>query len=164
MTVTVTGMDRARELVNGAAERSRRFGPLLEVLTEELRALALESFATERGPSGRAWAPRAAEVRASNGRSGRARSARRAARAAGDLLLVRTGELISSIAARVETGAVVVEAMSGHAKAHQFGTRHVPARPFLPVTKRGPLRSGPGGVWWRLLPRRIAAFVARGEL
>ena len=49
--------------------------------------------------------------------------------------LVRTGRLAESIRARVEDSKIVFSSDAPYAAHHQYGTRHIPARPFLVISE-----------------------------
>lgn len=160
MGISVEGGERAGERIGEMAERAANVRPLLETLAAELRAMVDRSFATDSAPDGRPWAPRVQAFRYADGRPARPRTETRPGRG----LLEDSGDLRSSISVTVQGGSVVAEAVSGHAAAQQFGTRHMPARPFLPVDRSGPMANGPAGEWFAALPRRVAEYVARGSL
>ena len=55
-------------------------------------------------------------------------------------LLIKSGKLRQSISFKLEgTDAVVVGSDAKYAPFHQFGTKHMPARPFFPLDKSGDL-------------------------
>ena len=55
-------------------------------------------------------------------------------------LLIKSGKLRQSIAFKLEgSDAVVVGSDAKYAPFHQFGTKHMPARPFFPLDKSGDL-------------------------
>lgn len=51
-------------------------------------------------------------------------------------ILVDTGRLRASIRGRVRHDSIVLQTPVEYADYHQFGTRHMPARPFLVFTRR----------------------------
>lgn len=58
----------------------------------------------------------------------------------GHPLLIRSGTLLRSIGWRLEgDAAVAVGSSHAYALYHQFGTRHMPARPFFPLDRHGNL-------------------------
>jgi phage gpG-like protein len=165
---------RAARMLAEVRARALDMTPLLQALTEEAQVMAEQAFASERSPAGRAWAPRAEESRAAAAtlgpvRAGRlgaaARRARSSARQSGNRLLYSTGALAGSISVYLEgPRTLVLWASSDHAAVHQWGSRKagIPARPFFPMSRRGPVRSGPGGQWLRLLPGRVRQWITRG--
>lgn len=71
--------------------------------------------------------------------------------------------MFSSIFARGSSDAIVFGASDVAVKAstHQFGSRTVPARPFLPVTPDGQvsMEQGPAMTWYERLMKRIVTYV-----
>lgn len=147
-------------MLRGVSQRAADARPVLEALASELRTMVDASFATDTAPDGTPWAPRSQAYRYADGRPARTRTERDPGRG----LLESSGGLRSSIGVAVRGLAIVAEATSPHAAFQQFGTRYLPARPFLPLTRGGPMQGGAAGEWFRAIPGRIAAFVARGAL
>lgn len=87
-------------------------------------AAAIERNFDEEGRPVR-WAPLSARYAA--------RKARRFG--AGLRILERSGALRRSISTRLEGGALVASTAVPYAAFHQFGTRFIPARPFLVLTQ-----------------------------
>ena len=83
------------------------------------------------------WAPRKEEYqRVVNKRTGKAKFKRKDTWP----LLIKSGKLRQSIAFKLEgKDAVVVGSDAKYAPYHQFGTKHMPARPFFPLDKSGDL-------------------------
>lgn len=160
MEIRAQGAEETGRKLEESSGRAADLRPLLAVLSTELQAMADRAFATNTSPDGTPWAPRAAAVRVSDGRPARARTETRPGRD----LLEDTGELRGSISVTVSGDTVSLSASSGHAGFIQYGTRYMPARPVLPVTRSGPMTSGPAGEWMDSLPDRIAAYILDGAL
>lgn len=157
MEIEAAGAEEAAERLDEQADRAADLRPLLSVLASELQAMTDAAFATDTGPDGVPWAPRAAAVRVSNGRPARARTETRPGRG----LLEDTGELRASISFSVVGGSIVGEASSPHAGYVQRGTRHAPARPFIPSAD---MTTGPAAEWFDSLADRVAEYIMRGSV
>lgn len=157
MEIEATGVEQAAERLDEQAARAADLRPLFSVLAAELQAMTDTAFATDVGPDGVPWAPRAAAVRVSNGRPARARVETRPGRG----LLEDSGELRGSISFTVVGGSIVGEASSPHAGYVQRGTRHAPARPFMPSAD---MTTGPAAEWFDSLSERVADYIMRGSV
>lgn len=79
---------------------------------------------TKVDPNGRPWARWAESTEKAREREGSARGG----------ILFRTGSLYNSIFKTFQQNRVVVSSASPYAGFHQFGTRRMPARPFIGVS------------------------------
>lgn len=157
MPITVQGADKVDRMLRGAASRAADPRPVLAEIGAELERMVSQSFASQTSPDGTPWTPRATSYRYADGRPARPRTETRPGRP----LLSESGETRGSVTLEVTPRGVGIS-VGGRAAIHQFGTRHVPARPFVPVTRSGRMASGPAGAWWASVPRRLAAFIADG--
>jgi len=96
-----------------------------------IKASAKENFAGGHGPDGEAWAPLARPRKRTKG-MGKAKGAEK------DKPLRDTGLLMASLTAagpghveRLTRAELLQGTNLGYARYHQYGTRHIPARPFL---------------------------------
>jgi hypothetical protein len=149
-----------------------------------LERIVDESFAAEKSPNGRAWAPlvRASfDARSATDAVRRVRSSLAAApsyrvvgrsRPRTDLPTtpgVRSGALRAGIIVADDGRAIKAVDSVPHAPYRQWGTRRngrrrMAARAFLPVTGSGrPVTTGPAGDWYRGLFDRLARFVVTGR-
>lgn len=159
MSIRVTGMDRAERMLSGVADRAKDMRPALDALASDLRAMVDNAFATNTSPDGTPWAPRVSAYRYADGRPARPRSEARGGRD----LLERTGDLRGSVTISVTPTGITQTASSGHAAFQQYGTRHAPARPFLPVDRGGPMRGGAAGAFWGRVADTLGRFIAEGR-
>lgn len=152
MSVSVKGLDEAIEYTDAVARRLRDMSPLTRVLAEDVKTLIDDSFAQSRSPDGSPWeALKPSTVK------------RR--RQGSSTPLVDTGTLRGSVSARGTTTGVMFGAGASYAPFHQFGTRRVPSRPFLPVTPSGDfMRSGPAATELAAIKRAIVEYLKTGRI
>lgn len=147
------------DVIGESAERAADLRPWLAEAETKLRALIDASFDRDASPDGSPWAPRLTTTRYTDGRPARPLTERRPGRP----LLQDTGSNRNSISVSVEGDSVIARAVSDHASYLQFGTRHMPARAFLPVTRTGPMTTGPAGELYRQLAESLAKYIVEGE-
>jgi phage virion morphogenesis protein len=94
---------------------------MLESLGETMRGQTVKRFVTKTGPDGKGWAPWAAST---------------ARRRKGGSLMVDTGRLRNSFSFKVTSPRLTLGSNVNYARYHQFGTKHMPARPMLGIGKR----------------------------
>lgn len=111
--MTVRGLDRAIERVEGMATRARALQPAMVQIADELHDFVVERIQTRTAPDGTAWPERS---RATVDRDGTKSS----------------GELEKSVFASYDGGIVKYGATSPHAAYVHYGTKHSAPRPFLP--------------------------------
>ena len=108
-------------------ERGSDLSPAMREIAGHLLDGVAESFASERGPAGKAWKPlKPATVR----------ERRRKGYRAGPIL-ERSGDLLSRILADWDDSTAVAGTNVVYAATHHFGDpeRGIPARPFLGVSR-----------------------------
>lgn len=155
VALRASGLSDALEMLQGIRARVRDLTPVLTAEARRLDALIEQSFDRNTSPDGRAWAPREAASRWSNGRRARPRSDTRPGRD----LLERTGALRASISVSASSQSIEAVAAAPYAAYQQA------VRPFMPVDGTGaPMTSGPAGAWLAELPDRIAHYVVTGEV
>jgi phage gpG-like protein len=120
--VTGNGRSRLAELLKAVgklnAPMPRRV--LTQMAGDVLVDKAKECFASRSSPFGDPWAPLQNEDHSP---------------------LVRTGKMYKSIRNESVDGAIVLVDSAPYASYQNSGTRHIPARPFLPTAARGMPRS-----------------------
>ena len=94
---------------------------LEEIGKEEVQITQERIRSSKTGPNGQAWAPWSMATLRQRTREGSVSKG----------LLYRTGALLTSIAYKVEKGALLVYTNIPYAKHLQFGTPKMPARPFI---------------------------------
>ena len=152
MSVSIKGLDEAVEFTDAVASRMRDMSPLTRVLAEDVKRLIDDSFAQSRSPGGEQWAA----LKPSTVRQRRQGS---------DQPLIDTGTLRNSAFARGTSQGVSFGAGASYGPFHQFGTRRVPARPFLPVTQSGEfMRSGPAATEVAAIRRAIVEYLKTGRI
>ena len=109
------------------AARAADLTPVTKPAAERLRSVITLSFTRSQSPNGEAWRPLAeSTIERRRKRSGKP--------------LIDTGLLRQSIATRGEAKAVVfgvAGSAASYAPFHQFGTRKIPRRAFLPTDASG---------------------------
>jgi phage virion morphogenesis protein len=122
-TVDLAGL---KDAVRRAAAPPADYGPLLKRVAVALRADALKNFAGSHDPDGNAWAPLKPSTLKGRRKGGK-----------GAKPLIDTGLLRNSVTT-VRQGPL--ELLFGtnlpRGAYHQFGTRTIPARPFLGISPR----------------------------
>ena len=152
MPIRARGLDEATEENEGRAERCANLLPVLQVLAQDLRTLIDDSFDQSRSPMGQGWEPlKPATIK--RRRKGSAKP------------LVDTGRLRNSIATRAKPKSIEFGTNVNYAAAQQFGTEHIPDRPFLPVLPSGEFaNAGPSAQWLREAEEAIATYIETGQL
>lgn len=150
LEVNVAGAAALEAELKAMGARAVNLEPVLSGRAEALRStIVSEVFGRAQSPSGEPWEPLQKATIRSKGSSAP---------------LIDTGTLRGSIVASASDSAITF-GVSGpaerYAGTHQFGTRTVPARPFLPVTDED-FQTGPIGAWWERLRERVLAYVKDG--
>lgn len=106
------------------ADRLDDMTPVMREVGDAIREASMEAFDREAAPDGGKWAPLSpATVRRRRG-------------GPAHRILQDTGMLRQSVVKRLESDrTVIVGARAQYAPYHQFGTRRLPARPFLGVSQ-----------------------------
>ena len=168
MQLTWSGTSKQIEALRLAQQRLTDLSPATKVGAEIMKKLIDDSFRLQRDPWGGAWksfSPNTLKAR----RKGRGKGSAK--------LLIDTGVLRNSISAVGEPQAIVFGSIyegrrnangaevAGYGRAQQFGTAHIPARPFLPV-KDGRFEAPPGTPAGRALAkirRVIVQYIIKGQ-
>ena len=142
---------RVREKVEGWEKRAKNLEPVLKGRAEALRTVVVrDAFGQSQTPQGQEWIPiKPATVE--RRRQGSAKP------------LIDTGTLRGSITASSTKNTIrvgVSGAANAYAAFHQFGTKHIPARPFIPTG----LDSGPAAKWAARAKRRIIRYIVEGKV
>lgn len=112
--VDITGLEAAQAKLAELAKRGADLTPLLREIGDDEVTRTLLRFESASAPDGRAWQP----LKTRQGQT-----------------LVDTGVLRNSIKKQIYGGVLLeIGTNTPYAAFHQFGTRHIPARPFLGVS------------------------------
>lgn len=104
-------LDEVQGILSQLLQRGQNIKPLLQAIGQDEVTSAMEAFDHERSPTGQPWA----DLKHRQG-----------------AILQDTGALLASIGYQIYGGAVLeIHAERPYAAAHQYGTKHIPARPFF---------------------------------
>lgn len=115
--VSTDGLDEALGTLRLLATKSEDLAPMLDELGQDEVARVVQRFEQSRSPDGTAW-----------------QALKRPRPRGGDRPLQDTGVLMGSITAQVHGNTLQIGTATDYAHYHQFGTQHIPARPFLGVS------------------------------
>lgn len=111
--VSADGLDEALGTLRLLAAKGEDLSPMLDELGQDEKARVMLRFENSTAPDGTRWD----ELTSRDGQP-----------------LMDTGVLYGSITAQVHGNTLQVGSATDYAHYHQFGTKHIPARPFLGVT------------------------------
>ena len=115
--VSTDGLGEALGTLRLLATKGEKLEPLLDELGQDEVARVVQRFEQSRSPDGTAW-----------------QALKRPRPRGGDRPLQDTGVLMGSITAQAPGNILPIGTATDYAHYHQFGTQHIPARPFLGVT------------------------------
>nr|DAQ48340.1 MAG TPA: virion morphogenesis protein [Caudoviricetes sp.] len=115
--VSTDGLGEALGTLRLLAAKGEKLEPLLDELGQDEVARVVQRFEQSRSPDGTAW-----------------QALKRPRPRGGDRPLQDTGVLMGSITAQAHGNILQIGTATDYAHYHQFGTQHIPARPFLGVT------------------------------
>lgn len=119
--VNTTGLEEAQAKLGELAKRGADLTPLLRELGDDEVTRTLLRFEHGESPAGSKWAGPKQRRKGRKGGSAQ--------------VLVDTGQLRNSITKQILGSSVLmIGSNADYAAWHQFGTRHIPARPFLGVS------------------------------
>ena len=122
--VSTDGLDEALGTLRLLAAKGKNLSPLLDKLGEDEVARVVRRFDNSEAPDGTPWQPLKRPRPLRQGQRG----------IGGDQPLMNIGNLYNSITAQVHGNILQIGTATDYAHYHQFGTQHIPARPFLGVT------------------------------
>lgn len=128
ITVEMIGLEKTRQEL-GKLKESPRSPALWSTIAAILKSETLRHFEVESDPTGKKWAPLSASTIEAR-RKGKSR------RGYGVKILRDTGRLYGSIATNYGNGWAEVGTTIEYAAQHQFGTKRVPRRSFIGISKR----------------------------
>ena len=118
ITIDTSKFDRMMSDIPGALARAQR--KALEGIGSAVEEIARNSFTKDKSLRPSPWAPRKDKKK--------------------HALLLRSTDMWREIKHKViSDDTVAVGTKADYAKYHQFGTKHMPARPFFPIDKTGQL-------------------------
>ena len=115
--VSTDGLGEALGTLRLLATKGEKLEPLLDELGQDEVARVVQRFEQSRSPDGTAW-----------------QALKRPRPRGCDRPLQDTGVLMGSITAQAHGNILQIGTATDYAHYHQFGTQHIPARPFLGVT------------------------------
>lgn len=115
--VSTDGLGEALGTLRLLATKGEDLTPMLDELGQDEVARVVQRFEQSRSPDGTAW-----------------QALKRPRPRGGDRPLQDTGVLMGSITAQAHGNILQIGTATDYAHYHQFGTQHIPARPFLGVT------------------------------
>lgn len=115
--VSTDGLDEALGTLRLLAAKGKNLSPMLDELGRDEEARVLMRFEHGEAPDGTTW-----------------QALKQPRPRGGDKPLQDTGVLMGSITAQVHGNTLQVGTATDYAHYHQFGTQHIPARPFLGVS------------------------------
>lgn len=115
--VSTDGLDEALGTLRLLATKGEDLAPMLDDLGQDEVARVVQRFEQSRSPDGTAW-----------------QALKRPRPRGGDRPLQDTGVLMGSITAQMHGNTLQIGTATDYAHYHQFGTQHIPARPFLGVS------------------------------
>ena len=115
--VSTDGLDEALGTLRLLAAKGENLSPMLDELGQDEVARVLMRFENSEAPDGTTW-----------------QALKQPRPRGGDKPLQDTGVLMGSITAQVHGNTLQIGTATDYAHYHQFGTQHIPARPFLGVT------------------------------
>ena len=142
----------ARKL-SAMVKRTQDMTPAMKVGAESIQRLIQKTFQTSASPTGEKWEDLDPET-----------IKRR--RKKSNIPLVDTGKLRLSMATSYGARTINFGTNTKYAGFQQFGTRFIPARPFLPVTRSGDLTddAGPAKLVFDRIAAQVGSFIVNGRL
>ena len=153
MKVATKGITEKLAELRGMSERLKDLTPAMEAGAQAIVKHVSDRFRSATDPEGAAWKPLAAST-----------VARRRKRS--DRILQDTGILKNSITATSNAKSITFGTNVPYAGPHQFGTRKMPRRAFLPVGLDGKSFPdvGPAKALVDRIARYIRAYVMTGKV
>lgn len=144
--------DLARKM-SAMMKRTQDMTPAMKVGAESVQRLIQKTFQTSASPVGVGWEPLAeATVKRRRKKS--------------NTPLVDTGKLRLSMATSFGARTINFGTNTKYAGYQQFGTRFIPPRPFLPITRSGDLTddAGPAKLVFDRIAAQVGSYIVNGRL
>lgn len=145
--------DKAARAFAAMMRRSENLTPAMKVGAESIQRLIQKTFQTSASPTGEKWDDLDPET-----------IKRR--RKKSNIPLVDTGKLRLSMATSYGARTINFGTNTKYAGFQQFGTRYIPARPFLPITRSGELTddAGPAKLVFNRILQSVGNYIVNGKL
>ena len=144
--------DKAARAWGAMMRRSENLTPAMKVGAESIQRLIQKTFQTSASPTGEKWDDLDPET-----------IKRR--RKKSNIPLVDTGKLRLSMATSYGARTITFGTNTKYAGFQQFGTRRIPARPFMPITAQGELTmAGPAKIVFDRISRQVGSYIVNGKL
>jgi phage gpG-like protein len=145
--------DKAARAWGAMMRRTTDLGPAMKVGAEAVQRLIQNTFQTSKSPVGAKWDALDEKTIAKR-------------RKKSSTPLVDTGKLRLSMYARGGARSIAFGTNTGYAGFQQFGTRYIPARPFLPITSSGELTtsSPPAKTVFDRISAQVGNYIVNGKL
>ena len=156
--IKVSGLEQMQRRTAAMHARAADLSPVLAPAAQTLvTVIQKDSFGAQSTPGGKPWAELADSTIARRRNKGRIS------------ILQDTGQMKSSVFARAIGGTRIQFGSSDKAakvNTHLFGSKDVPARPFLPVDESGTVdfESGRARTWRERLVARIRRYIETGRV
>jgi phage gpG-like protein len=144
--------DLARKM-SAMMKRTQDMTPAMKVGAEAIDRLMKKSFDVSRSPTDIGWAPLTDETIKKRRKNS-------------STPLVDTGMLRKRTVARAGARTIYFSSNVAYAGYQQFGTRYIPARPFMPITRSGDLTddAGPAKLVFDRIAAQVGSFIINGRL
>lgn len=144
--------DLARKM-SAMMKRTQDMTPAMKVGAQAIQRLMAKTFDNSASPTGQKWDALSEQT-----------IERR--RKQSSTPLVDTGRLRASMATSYGARNINFGTNVNYAGFQQFGTRHIPARPFMPITRSGDLTddAGPAKVVFDRIAAQVGSFIVNGRL
>ena len=144
--------DLARKM-SAMMKRTQDMTPAMKVGAQAISRLLLNTFQQSASPTGVRWKPLAPQTIAKRKDNS-------------STPLIDKGPLSESMATSYGARTITFGTNIKYAGFQQFGTRYIPARPFLPITRDGQLTddAGPAKLVFDRIAAQVGSFIVNGRL
>lgn len=144
--------DLARKM-SAMMKRTQDMTPAMKVGAQAIQRLMTKTFDNSASPTGKQWKPLAPQTIAKRKDNS-------------STPLIDKGPLSESMATSHGARSINFGTNVPYAGFQQFGTRYIPARPFMPITRSGELTddAGPAKVVIERIVAQIGSFIINGKL
>jgi phage gpG-like protein len=144
--------DLARKM-SAMVKRTQDMTPAMKVGAQAISRLLLNTFQKSASPTGVRWKPLAPQTIAKRKDNS-------------STPLIDKGPLSESMATSYGARTINFGTNIKYAGYQQFGTRYIPARPFLPITRAGDLTddAGPAKLVFDRIAAQVGSYIVNGRL
>lgn len=145
--------DKAARAFAAMMRRSENLTPAMKVGAQSISRLLLNTFQKSASPTGVRWKPLAPQTIAKRKDNS-------------STPLIDKGPLSESMATSYGARSINFGTNIKYAGFQQFGTRYIPARPFLPITRSGELTNdaGPAKLVFDRIFQSVGNYIVNGKL